>query len=41
MRIIITENQYGRLFEQEEILCVPTANTQFHTVDISFYDIFV
>ena len=39
MRIIITENQYGRLLEQEEILCVPTADTQFNTVDISFYDI--
>jgi hypothetical protein len=40
MRIIITENQYGRLFEQEEIPCVPTAETQFNAVDISFYDIF-
>jgi len=39
MRIIITENQYGRLFEQEEVLCVPTAKTQFNTVDISFYDL--
>ena len=39
MRILITENQYGRLFEQEEISCVPTATTQFNTVDISFYDI--
>lgn len=38
MRIIITENQYGRLFEQEEVLCVPTAETQFNAVDISFYD---
>ena len=38
MRIIITENQYGRLFEQEKVLCVPTAKTQFNTVDISFYD---
>jgi hypothetical protein len=38
MRIIITENQYGRLFEQDEVLCVPTAQTQFNTVDISFYD---
>jgi len=39
MRIIITENQYGRLFEQEEISCVPTAKTQFNTVKISFYDL--
>jgi len=39
MRIIITENQYGRIFEQEEIPCVPTAKTQFNMVDTSFYDV--
>ena len=39
MRITITENQYTRLFEQEEISCVPTAKTQFNTVGISFYDL--
>ena len=38
MRIIITENQYTRLFEQEEVRCVPTGKTQFSEVDISFYD---
>jgi len=40
MRIVITENQYSRLFEQEEIKCIPSAETQFNQVDISFYDIF-
>jgi hypothetical protein len=39
MRIIITENQYGRLFEQEEIPCVPTAETQYYEVDVTIYDI--
>ena len=39
MRITITENQYGRLFEQKEIPCMPTGETQFNKVDISFYDI--
>tara|TARA_R110000744_G_scaffold210881_1_gene329981 strand:+ start:447 stop:1238 length:792 start_codon:yes stop_codon:yes gene_type:complete len=39
MRIIITENQYGRLFEQEQVSCVPTGETIFNNVDISFYDI--
>lgn len=39
MRITITEEQYGRLFEQEEILCVPTAETQYYTVDVTIYDI--
>ena len=39
MRIIITENQYGRLFEQEEIPCVPTADTQYYAVDVTIYDI--
>jgi len=39
MRIIITENQYGRIFEQEEILCVPTAETQYYAVDVTIYDI--
>ena len=38
MRIIITENQYTRLFEQEEVSCVPTGDT-YTTVDISVYDI--
>ena len=39
MRIIITENQYGRILEQEEILCVPTAETQYYEVDVTVYDI--
>ena len=39
MRIIITENQYGRLFEQEEIPCAPTAETQYYEVDVTIYDI--
>ena len=39
MRIIITENQYGRLFEQDQVSCVPTGETIFNKVDISFYDI--
>ena len=38
MRIIITENQYTRLFEQEEVKCVPTGETEFNEVDVSFYD---
>lgn len=39
MRIIITENQYGRLFEQKEIPCVPTADTKYYEVDVTIYDI--
>ena len=39
MRITITENQYSRLFEQEEVSCVPTADTVYRDVDISVYDI--
>jgi len=38
MRIIITENQYTRLFEQQEVKCVPTGETKFSQVDVSFYD---
>tara|TARA_R110002110_G_scaffold365208_1_gene574922 strand:+ start:45 stop:848 length:804 start_codon:yes stop_codon:yes gene_type:complete len=38
MRITITENQYGRLFEQKEIPCMPTGDTKWNKVDISFYD---
>ena len=39
MRIIITENQYTRLFEQEEVKCVPTGDTTYRDVDISVYDV--
>ena len=39
MRIIITENQYTRLFEEREVKCVPTGDTEFKKVDVSFYDI--
>ena len=39
MRITITENQYTRLFEQEEIECVPTGDTEWNDVDITVYDI--
>ena len=39
MRIIITENQYTRLFEQEEVSCAPTGVTKWNPVDYSFYDI--
>ena len=39
MRIIITENQYTRLFEQEEVSCAPTGVTTWNPVDISVYDI--
>ena len=39
MRIVITENQYIRLFEQEEVKCVPTGDTTYRDVDISVYDV--
>ena len=39
MRIIITENQYTRLFEQEEVSCAPTGVTAWNDVDISVYDV--
>ena len=39
MRIIITENQYSKLVEQVRVRCVPTGETQFNEVDVSFYDI--
>ena len=39
MRITITENQYTRLFEQEEVSCAPTGDTEYTEVDISVYDI--
>lgn len=39
MRIIITENQYSKLVEQVGVRCVPTGETQFNEVDVSFYDI--
>ena len=29
MRITITENQYTRLFEQEEVSCAPTGDTKY------------
>ena len=29
MRIIITENQYTRLFEERVVKCVPTGDTEF------------
>jgi len=38
MRITITENQYTRLFEQEEVSCAPTGDTKWNLVDVSFYD---
>ena len=38
MRITITENQYTRLFEQEEFDCAPTGDTKWNPVDYSFYD---
>ena len=40
MRIVITENQYIRLFEQEEVKCVPT-NIKWKPVSKSFYDIII
>ena len=39
MRIFISEAQLQFLVEQEEILCVPTGDTQYVDVDISVYDI--
>ena len=39
MRITITENQYTRLFEQEEVSCAPTGDTKYTEVDISVYDV--
>tara|TARA_Y100000034_G_C6863775_1_gene393441 strand:- start:263 stop:1042 length:780 start_codon:yes stop_codon:yes gene_type:complete len=39
MRITITENQYTRLFEQEEISCAPTGDTEYKEVDVTIYDI--
>ena len=38
MRIIITENQYSKLVEQVVVKCVPTGETEFNKIDISFYD---
>jgi hypothetical protein len=38
MRIIITENQYTKLVEQVGVSCVPTGETEFNEVDVSFYD---
>lgn len=39
MRITITENQYTRLFEQEEVSCAPTGDTEYKEVDVTIYDI--
>ena len=38
MRIVITEGQYSKLVEQVVVKCVPTGETEFNKIDISFYD---